>query len=121
MTVRVSLDRNGDFFALIDPEAEELVRRYRWSLHHCGKGKVYARAQRHPVTKQTLCLYMHRLVASHFLPPPADGHTVVDHGPGGSLDNRSHNLKWELPAVNRWVTARWRSEPASAEPPLPGF
>lgn len=106
--VRITLSRDGEHFTIIDEAALELVRRYRWSLHHCGKGKLYARAQRDPDTGEPLRLYLHRLIAAHFLPlPPTPKHTHVDHGRGGSLDNRAQNLKWEIPVINRWGTARW--------------
>lgn len=105
-TVRVALSARTDDAAIIDAEACELVKPYKWSLHHCGKGKLYARAQRHPVTKDNLLLYMHRFLMRELGPPPPGDGYVVDHINGNGLDNRLSNLRWLLPYDNRWRYAR---------------
>jgi hypothetical protein len=114
-SVRITLSRCGEHFALIDREFEELVRGYRWTLHHCGKGKLYARAERCPVTKQKIRLYMHRLIAPLVIGEAPGAGYVVDHRDGDGLNNCGANFRWLKAYDNRWKYARHRREnPAHA-------
>lgn len=106
----ITLSRCGEVFALADWEALTILRGYTWSVHKCGKGKTYARAQRCPISKQPLRLYMHRLIAEHFLGPAPSPKHVVDHKNGDGLDNRACNLRSATAYDNRWRTARWGSK-----------
>jgi hypothetical protein len=53
-------------------------------------------------------IYLHRLVAECFLPPPSDKHTFVIHIDGNHQNNHVENLKWitESEMVARRVAAR---------------
>ena len=116
----ITLDRLGDFFTLIDDEAAELASQYKWTLHHCGKGKYYARASWCKAEKRHVRLYLHRLIAAHYLAAPLNAEaTVVDHINGNGLDNRAANLRWLTPYANRWGHARHgRSDPINPAVPL---
>lgn len=51
-------------------------------------------------------MFVHRLVASAFLPAPLPGQTQVAHNNGIGTDNRIDNLRWDTPtgnAADRWV------------------
>lgn len=39
--------------------------------------------------------YLHRLVATYFLPPPADGQTQINHKNGDRQNNTASNLQWK--------------------------
>lgn len=110
--VRITLSRCGEFFTTVDddPAILELIGRYRWSLHHCGKGKLYARAQRDPDTGEQVRIYMHRLIAKFALGPPPSLKHVVDHIDGDGLNNTVANLRWLSSYDNRWRFARHKSE-----------
>lgn len=112
--VRVTLTKCGEHFALIDAKSAELIRPYRWSLHHCGKGKLYARAERSPWGGGKLRLYMHLLIASEFLPPKPSAKHVCDHEDGNGLHNWVDNFRWLDGFENRWKYARHREHPAHA-------
>lgn len=99
--------RNEVHHAHFDLEDWELLKPYTWSLHRCGKGKLYARALRNPHTKEVEPVYMHRLIANQHLGPPPTAKHVVDHDDGDGLNNRRLNLSWQTGAHNRWRTARW--------------
>ena len=43
---------------------------------------------------------IHRLVATYFLPPPADGQTLIAHLDYEKLNNHVNNLKWMTPEEN---------------------
>lgn len=73
--------------ALIDAEDLALVQPYRW---HASRERNRFRAQhsyRHPVTRKTTGLLMHRLILGA---KPGD---IVDHINGDPLDNRRSNLR----------------------------
>lgn len=100
--------RTGDYFAKVNHEAASVLWPFTWSLHRCGKGRIYARAQRCPHSGRAIRLYMHHLIADAFgIKKPTSAHTHLDHKNGDGLDNQEHNLVWRLPVVNRWGTARW--------------
>jgi hypothetical protein len=107
-TISLTISRCGEYQAVFDPDVEDLVRQYRWSLHrpHKHTKKVYARAERCPVTKNKLRLYMHRLLCEHYKGPPPSPKHVADHRDGNGLNNRAHNLRWWLPTQNSWILAR---------------
>jgi len=101
-THEITLGRAADHVCTVDYDLLHLIKGYRWSLHSCGKGKLYARAQRCPQTGVNIRLYMHRLVcAAAHGPPPSPKH-VADHRNGNGLDNRASNLVWRDAWANRW-------------------
>lgn len=113
--VRITLSKCGEYFATIDARHWPLVSRWRWSLHHCGKGKLYARAERDPDTGEKVRIYMHRLIAQEVLGEAPTKKHVVDHRDGDGLNNRETNLRWLDGYENRWVYARHKCEnPAHA-------
>ena len=104
----ITVSRCGDFAALVDADSLFWLRWFTWSKHDCGKGKVYARAQRCPITGAPIRLYMHHLVASLYgIKPARPECTHLDHKDGNGLNNRHGNLVWRTPVENRWGTARW--------------
>lgn len=108
--VRITLSKCGTYFATIDARHESLVRQWRWSLHHCGKGKLYARAERDPETGEKVRIYMHRLIAKEVLGEAPSKKHVVDHRDGDGLNNTEMNLRWLDSFENRWVYARHKCE-----------
>lgn len=100
----VTISRCGERVAVVDAEDYPLISKYRWCVHSCGKGKHYARAERHPDTGDKLRLYMHRLIAEARLGPAPGPDMVVDHLDGNGLNNSASNLRWADRWANRW---RW--------------
>lgn len=103
--IELPIGRMADFGVKFDPQDEELVRRYSWLLHRCGKGKLYARAEP-TVGGVRRRVYMHRLIARAALGDPSRPDLVVDHVDGDGLNNRRKNLRWLNAFDNRWRYAR---------------
>lgn len=102
--IELPIGRMADYGVKFDPDDETLVRAYSWSLHSCGKGKLYARCQWHEGIQ--VRIYMHRLIARVALGEPPKSNSVVDHIDGDGLNNRRENLRWLDPFENRWRYAR---------------
>lgn len=103
----ITISRCGSIFAKVDPELLDYASRFTWSKQDC-KGKLYARAQRCPVTGSNLLLYLHHLAANVFgIKPGHPACTHLDHRNGNGLDCWHWNLVWRHPIDNRWGTARW--------------
>jgi hypothetical protein len=110
--VRVTLSKCGEYFTLIDAEFLPLLEGRTFSLHHCGKGKLYARQQWCKVTKQNILLYLHQLIAPLVIgPAPGPGY-VIDHEDGDGLNNQGYNFRWLKSYDNRWKYARHKHHPA---------
>jgi len=62
-----------------------------------GRGYPYVRMV---ISGRWTAVPVHRLVATTFLPPPAEGQTVVRHLNGDPGDNRPDNLAWGTQADN---------------------
>lgn len=103
--VQLTISKCGDYSATFDQKFEHLVRRYRWSLHRCGKGKLYVRAERCPVTREKLRLYMHRMICEAAHGPCPHPDWIADHRNSNGLDNRAENLRWRSKQANVWALA----------------
>jgi hypothetical protein len=106
--VRITISKCGSIYTVVDPEFEDLVRRYTWSLHFPNpqrSRKAYARAERCPVTKQKLRLYMHRLICEAVHGPPPTPQHIADHRDNNGLNNRGENLRWRTKQANSWAPA----------------
>lgn len=106
--VVITLSKCGSIYTVVDPECEELVRQYRWSLHvsnpRCSK-KAYARAERCPVTGNKLRLYLHRFICEKVHGPPPSPEHIADHRDDNGLNNRGMNLRWRTKQANSWALA----------------
>lgn len=100
----VTLSKDGSIFAIVDADAMPLIEGRTWSLHECGKGKLYARNSR--FNGERVNVYMHRLLAKWYLGEPPRKGMVVDHKDGNGLNNTRANFRYLDAYENRWRYAR---------------
>lgn len=100
----ITLDRNGDYYAMVDEERYDELMQWRWHLYSY-RSKLYAKRTKRKDDDWRLpkSIYMHRWLAEKYLtkPEPAHLHIIVDHKYSNGLDNRLRKLVWATPQQNR--------------------
>lgn len=65
--------------------------------------------------------YLHRLVATYFLPQPQEGQTQINHKDGNRADNTASNLQWKYPSdkenFNAGITVNRKARVYKQAPP----
>lgn len=65
--------------------------------------------------------YLHRLVATYFLPPPSDGQTQINHKNGDRQNNTASNLQWKYASdkenFNAGITVNRKARVYKQAPP----
>ncbi len=81
-------------FAIVDPEDFEMLNKFKWLSHKCGRA-YYAFRHVNVPNKQTIVLMHRQLISS----PPDKS---VDHINHNGLDNRKTNLRIVSRMQNQW-------------------
>lgn len=68
---------------ILKPQKNKINGYYQIMLHNSTTGQ---KVKLH---------YLHRLVATYFLPPPLDGQTQINHKNGDRQNNTASNLQWK--------------------------
>lgn len=102
-TRRVYLTPCAETYAVIDAADWPLISSFGiWQLHFCGKGKYYAKSEKHNGgTRERV--YMHRLIAGLRIRQPrkrGEKTPLVDHMDGDGLNNTTDNLRWATHVQN---------------------
>jgi hypothetical protein len=84
-------------------------RRKELKLNSNGHGYLYVGLRKNGVTKR---VYVHRLVAEHFLGKPPEG-SVINHKDHDRSNNNASNLEWVSQAENVKYSALLMSHPKS--------
>jgi len=107
-----TISKCGEYVAIFDDDLAAHMDWFGWSLHHCGKGRLYVRCEWLQGVKSRI--YMHHLVADLKLKPRPSSSHVLDHINGNGLDNRAANLRWLLKCDNAFARQQQRDNPAHA-------
>lgn len=98
----ITLDRDGDYFAMVDEDKYDELMQWKWHLYN-WKGKLYAKRTKRKDDDWRLpkSIYMHIHLAKKYIIQPSKKHIIVDHVRSNGLDNRLKHLRWATPQDNR--------------------